>query len=423
MSRPSAVFRANPLAWLVGIAIAATVVAVALLAFGEDLTGGVTAGTGTHSDSAVGHRAAFEFLNDAGWPSSRNHDPRVPALRWTSALIVIEPEWDPGRPADAGVLPQLIAIAQRRGSVVLVVLPKWRASTAPIDRRYADHVSVIDTEAARSIAAAATGLEPKSLEFRTDEDHANYRAESAWGTAYQVSLFQARVLLKNPALTPLVTCDEGILVASLVRPDGLPVAILSDPDVINNQGLGKGDHAALLADLISHMPGVHELVFDEMIHGEIARGHSFAFAASASAFPVVLQLILLGAAVVWAFSGRFGTPTEPHRTRGGREVFIETTARLLEGSVGEGSSLSRYWRDALDAVMRARRIVPVGGAADLARLAAESSASGVADDPLSLAREIAAASEGEHFSENWITAAMKVHRWRREMMHGSRTTR
>jgi hypothetical protein len=127
--------------------------------------------------------------------------------------------------------------------------------------------------------------------------------------------------------------------------------LISDADLINNQGLGKADHAALLADLLSHIDGVHELVFDEMIHGEARRRNVLAFAARSPALPIALHLMLVAAVATWAFSGRFGSPPETHVTRGGREIFIETTARLLEGSVGEGSSLARYWRDAIDAVL------------------------------------------------------------------------
>jgi hypothetical protein len=52
LSRSPGVFRARPLAWLVGISVAATLAAVVLLAFGGDVAGGVTAGHGTRSDSA-----------------------------------------------------------------------------------------------------------------------------------------------------------------------------------------------------------------------------------------------------------------------------------------------------------------------------------------------------------------------------------
>jgi hypothetical protein len=423
MSRSPGVFRSRPLAWLVAISIGATLAAVVLLVFGAEFAGGVTAGHGTNSDSAVGHRAAFEFLKDGGWSASRNFDPRVPALRSTAALVLIEPDGNVEQSSDLGVLPHLIALAQQRKSAVVVVLPKWIASTSPLDRRYVDGVTPIGTGTARAIAAASTGVDPSTFEFRTLENRTDCRVDTAWGEKYEVSLFRTQFLVKNPALMPLITCLDNVLAASIVRPGAPPILVVADPDLINNQGLGKADHAALLADLLGHIEGVHELVFDEMIHGETRRGNALAFAGRSKALPVALQLILIGGAALWAFSGRFGNPPETRAARGGREVFIETTARLLEGSVGEGSSLARYWRDAIDAVSRARRIVPGRGPAGLARLAGESSASGATDDVETLAAEIAAAAEGNPRSNAWIAAAMKVHRWRREMTHGSRTTR
>jgi hypothetical protein len=175
--------------------------------------------------------------------------------------------------------------------------------------------------------------------------------------------------------------------------------------------------------LIAHVEGVRALVFDETVHGELRRGLVLASLLRFPALPVTLQLLVVGAAAAWAFSGRFGSPSVPqdHRLRG-REAFIDTTARLLEGSVAEGISLTRYWRDVVDAVSRARRI-PVGdGPSSLARLASESTARGATDDPRALAAEVAAAAKDKPRSETWIAVATKIDRWRREMMHGPRTT-
>jgi len=423
MSAVGTGFRSRPLAWLIGIAVAASLAAVFLLAFGGDLAERATAGPGTFSESAIGHRAAYEFLADSGIPCARNHDPGAPALTGDSALVVIEPDCNAEHPLDHGLLPHLVAMAGRRGSPLIVVLPKWLASRSPLDPRYVDGVTPVGDDVAPAVAAACTRVDASTFQLKMATGRATYRADTAWGSTYEVTLSRAQTLIPRPEFEPLISCADGVLAASVMRPGAPQVVLIADPDLIDNQGLGKADHAALLADLVAHLNGVHRLVFDETVHGDLRHGRILASLLSLPALPITLQFLTVALASVWAFSGRFGSPGARREAQAiGREVFVETTARMIEGSLAECSSLARYWRHVAEGVSQARHI-PLGDRTEnLARLASESSARRTTDDPRALAVEVIAASEGKSRPETWIAVATKIDRWRREMMHGPRTT-
>lgn len=423
MSPPAPVFRTRPIAVLVALALAASLAAVLLLAFVGPWTDRTTYGPSTYSVSAIGHRAVFEFFGDGGVPTARNHDVSLPALSGEAALVVAEPDWDPDHPSDHGLLPRLISAAARRGRPAIVVLPKWIGSEYPTDPRYVGGVSLAGAEPAAEVAAVATGLDRSALSVRLDANRATYKAETAWGVSYGVVLERAQTLVPNAAFESLVTNADGVLVAKVVRGNMPPIVLVTDPDLLNNQGLGRGEHAALLSDLIAHVDGVHALLFDETVHGDLRRGQLLATLLRFPALPITLQLLAVAAIAVWAFSGRFGTPrADVDSRRGGREVFIDTTARLLEGSVAEGISLARYWRHAVDSVSHAHRLPLDDEAARWTRLVALSSARGASDDPRTLAADATAASEGKGRPHEWIAVAVRIDRWRREMSHGPRPT-
>lgn len=415
--------RAGPIAWLVGLAFAASASAALLTAFGGGDRWSATAGSDSTSYSAIGYRGAVEFLNGSGIRAVRNDDPLIPALGPDAALLLVEPDVSPDAPKGGALLAHVLATAAARGRPTIVVLPKWIASPSPTHRHHVGGVTLRSDDEAALVAAAVSGLDAKTFAFETaDGKEAWYRAESSWGSVYGVRLPRTRVLRPNAALTPLVSSPHGSLVASVARAGAPPVYLVADADLFDNQGLGKEDHAALLADLVAQIDGVRTIVFDEVCHGRLHRGALVASLLRAPALPLTLQTLLVALLAAWAWSGPFGTPRDavPAST-GGREAFVGTTARLIVGAPNEGMSLERYWRYACDDVAEALHISAVSNRSRLDKLAAASAARGATGDPRALADEVTEAADGPPRPETWIAVAAKVHRWRREMLHGTRT--
>ena len=417
MSAP--LFRTGAIVALVGVAFAATGLAAFLFAYGDDVLEPTTAGANTYSFSAIGHRAAMEFFRESGVATVRNVDPRIGALDGDAALVIAEPLKGTGA---IELMKRLIAKADARGRPTIVVLPKWRHAPWPMDPRWAESVGIIGAKNAEEVAAAAAGVEGTPFAVEIDEGRpATYTASAGWSASYDIRLRQSQLLAPHEGLTPLLSCVDGLIVASYARDGKPPLLIVSDPDLLNNQGLAKGDNAAFLLDLLQHVEGARKLVFDETVHGFVKRGEIVGSLLRPPAVTLTAQILLLAAVIVWAFAGRFGTPRERGAVRTvGRDVFIATTARLMTGSVEEGSVVERYWRFTVDEVAAALHLPAGDDEGRLDRLRALSSARGASDDPGELAGLVADVSRGKPRPDRWIDVALRIHRWRRELLHGPR---
>jgi AAA lid domain len=191
--------------------------------------------------------------------------------------------------------------------------------------------------------------------------------EAAGGGRFRVDLAPAQLLAEAPQLEPIVRCPGGILVGQLGG-EGPPGVVVADPDLLNNQGLGRADHAALLYDLLATRLGAEGVVFDETIHGFVRRGGLLAELLSFPLLPAFTHLLLATALVVWAGAGRFGKPLPgASRPLAGKTVLIANTAALLTRGGHSAASLERYFRQTLQAVASRLHLPPRLPAAETRR--------------------------------------------------------
>ncbi len=106
--------------------------------------------------------------------------------------------------------------------------------------------------------------------------------------------------------------------------------MLTDPDIIENHGITKGDNLvfadAVFKGLLDGKTGT--VVFDETIHGFLRAAQAptkFLFE-----FPynlIAVQLVAGVALLLWAAMGRFGTPEIPERAlKTGKRDLISSAA-------------------------------------------------------------------------------------------------
>jgi len=134
------------------------------------------------------------------------------------------------------------------------------------------------------------------------------------------------------------------LLAEMATHSGGRLFVLSDPDLIANHGLARGDNAGRALGLLSRIPGAGQtVVVDETLHGfeqtpSLWR-ELFVFPLLSATLQGLLALLML----VWSGLGRFGAPMPTSSTHAsGRALLIENTAALL-GSAGHSAhSLARY---------------------------------------------------------------------------------
>ncbi len=162
-------------------------------------------------------------------------------------------------------------------------------------------------------------------------------------------------LIESTQLTPIVATQVGLLIGELVR-GGQRIWILSDPDILSNFGLGRGDNSVLALALVNTLrPSDGAVIIDETIHGF---HHDPNLWRAMFQFPFVVPTIHAVAAIIaliLAATGRFGAPIPAKRPlQAGKAALLDNTAGLLQYG-GHGPDILRRY---LDATLRdvARRL-------------------------------------------------------------------
>jgi len=322
------------------IAAAAALFALTLIfsASEEDIVKGDGAGPGVRSASAVGYAGLYDTLRGMDLPvAASTRDPlREAGSRGT--LVVAEPMraflYDGYDMDDAKRL--------------LLVLPKWEWTR---DRDRPSWVSSMRPAAISDAQAALAGITiDGSLVYREN-------APEKWTTnefSFQPRISGvAQMLHPSDGMRTLVGAGDGALVAE-ISDEGRTVWILTDPDVMANHGITKGDNAAFMANLLvslsktgnENYAGRTPIVFDETIHG--FKSESDSLLKMMMSFPFAIVTILTFASAVLfaaAGAGRFGVPEKPRRALDfGKVQLIDNSARLLDYGGHHSVTLGRYAR-------------------------------------------------------------------------------
>ena len=400
MSSP---FRSRTSAWLVGVGAASLLAAVLLTAFGEELGGITSPFADGFSRSAIGHRGLRETLRELGVPVVASRHRSAEKAGQDGLLLLIEP--GAGR-ADA--LRDMLAGVRR----AVLVLPKRTGMPNRLRPGWLESCHLLPPAAAEEVLSAA-GLRGRVVR-----------------PAGQVTSWRSKRPLPDPALDspqlvvaeglePLLSAPEGVL-AGERRTEELDLVVIADPDLLANHGLGRGENAALVVALLAPLlPAAGPVVMDETLHGfeevpsvwrELLRP------------PLVLttaQALLVGLAALWSGSARFGRPRpEPPPLAAGKRMLLDNTADLLRHGGHLSHALRAYWRHAFDSVASSLHAPPGLDPARLAWLARLSRARGAAD-PVDLA--VAGLPQSGPAERQALDLALRIHRWREEMIDGSRS--
>jgi hypothetical protein len=413
------VYSRKTLAWLIGLSVGSFVLAIVLTAFADDLGQPLSAGANTFSNSVIGHSAVIVFLERAGievrvrrMERLDNIDPNVPVLAAEprvalGAMDTTAPDFD-----------RLFDAVRAREAPLVVVLPKWEGLPSPRNPRWlsqAAPLSPLQVDAVQDHVAVRLGVELERQQLSRDEA---IDCVTAWDRSYSVALRRATLLRASDGLEPVVFCEDGWLVARHVDENDLETWVVSDPDLINNHGLGRGDNAMLMHDLIVHGMESDAIVVDETIHGFT---RNTGLLAEMFSFPLILAVVhgtLLLGLVLWSGTGRLGRPRDPEPPLGsGKRVLIDNTAKLL-GVVGQtAETLPRYFKQTVREVGR-HYFLPADIREDrlLARLGEIGKARKVGLDLSEARREVGRlARSGNKQTDKALALAIRLHYWRRGM--------
>jgi hypothetical protein len=356
-----------------------------------------------YSRSAVGHRAFVELLRRTGVPVVvSRHGSGTRAAHAT--LLVLEPHPDrTDSPDDFGEsLGEMLSRARR----TLVVLPKRRAVVSPVSNR---------VRAAPLLPAA----DPEKVASASDLDARVVRpgVVGGWrGSIPGAPTLPDPQLLEAEGWEPLLACDQGVLVGA--RGDAL---VLSDPDLLANHGLGRGENASIALALVDRArEGSLPVVVDETLHGHAAAPSVWSELLRFPLVLVVLQAVLALGVVLWAGVGRFGTPVPaPEALEPGKSLLVSNTAALLRLGRHSAHALDRYLETTLqDAARAVHAPAGLGREATLETLARVGEARGARDGPRALEDAVRAVRAERRPGPRALAVARRVHAWRERVTEG-----
>ena len=295
------------------------------------------------SRSAVGFAGLKELLSLSGIPSEIDRGPLVRGNSRPSLVILT-----PSEGTDAAEVTQY-----EYSAPTLIILPKWL--TAPILEKpqWVTKSGMLDDgQVARIVAGIAKGavLANKAGSARNVQTIVTPAAPTGLYPGALKHIEEIRWIGGTPAI--LQAFGYGPILG-MVRHGGQPVYILSEPDVMNNQGLADQDTAkSALAIITGLRQGSGPVRFDVTLNG-LGRDPGLLHAIFEPPLLGATACALLAALLIGLHAAsRFGAPLRPGRVFArGKTVLAVNTAELLRVMDREGAMAERYVQSAHDMVL------------------------------------------------------------------------
>ena len=404
-----ALFSPRTMVWVVLVGVFAFSAFVVLSAYAPDLRSGAGDG-GAHalSRSAVGYAGVVELLKGA--------DRRVVVSRGTppvtaegSGLLVLTPDPDTG-PNDIDGL--------RFNGVKLIVLPKWNATQSPVRPGWVEREGILP--AGLALHALGKGPWKAELQRRKGVSRPVLKAGEAAGFPTGEILSPGPIdslqTVSGAGWDPIVTDEQGRAVVAVARQG--QAAVLSDPDLLNTQGIADQNTARAGVEILDRLRGKGPVVFDVTLNG-FGRGRSLLKLAFQ---PPLLgaTLCLLAAALMMGLHAvaRFGPAERPPPVLAlGKRALADNSAALVRMARREPRMGSAYAALTRDIAARA-----VGAPRDLdeAQLDALLDRLGAAHGLEFRFSTLAAEAANARTNAELIGAAQRLYQWRGEMTRDHR---
>lgn len=379
---------------------------VALSAYAPDLRDDIDGGAHALSTSAIGFAGIVRLLRyehipaviDRGLPASE---------RARAALAVVTPSGFVD-PADVA---HLSPLAQR-----LIILPKWIVIADRDHRGWVGKVGVLDAKDV--VDTSLKSIAPKSEITRRKENGAVSLSVVGDRTGFDVPAHIAPVeslqVISGGNWIPIITDGKGGALLAQLR--GTRTYVLSDPDLMNTQGLRDLQTARAAEAILQGLrTGDGAVLFDVTLDG-FGRSPSLLRAAFAPPFlGATICAILVAALMAFHALARFGAPAQIQETLGaGKALLVENSAQLIRMLHREPHMALRYAQTTRDI---AGRILGVPRGSSSEEVAARlERISIVRDNPASL-KELFDDAARVETNAGLLDLATRLYTWRRELTH------
>ena len=401
-------FSVRTMLWVVLVGVFAFSGLVVLTAYAPDLRSGSDGGAHALSRSAVGYAGVVRLLKEMGRPVLITRGP-APATGGGAGVLVLTP----GPTTDLKEVQGVTFTGMK-----LVVLPKWVTAPHPVNPDWVVKFTTLPA------ALAAHALEAKDAKVQVQRRpgaarpvlHAARGSGFADGEALPLGRIDALQTFAGPGWEPLLVDDQGRAVLALSPQGGL--AVLSDPDLLNTQGIADLGTARAGVAVLDRLRDGGPVVFDVTLNG-YGRGRSLLKLAFA---PPLLgaTLCLVAAALMMGLHAaiRFGPAEPPPPVLAlGKRALADNSAALVRMARREPRMAPAYAALTREAAARAvgapRDLDPGQLDALLDRLGA---ANGTVDRFSALAADAGAATTNAEL----MSVAERLHHWRGEMTRDHR---
>ena len=410
---------------LIALAIACVVMLFAislfLRAYGDTAPSAVSArraaGPGTYSTSALGYAGFYRALARTGLPVARGLGRALAKVGSSGTLILAEPDLGYMSGEDAMQL-----LSARR---LLLVLPKWEGTPDADRREWVAEARLLPPLVPTQTLLLASSA-PSEIVRVSWPQHWGINELGVTPTG------EGEVqLIRSETLRPVVGDAEGMLVGETVDEER-KIWVLSDPDVMSNHNIVKGENAFFMLTLLGALRSWRNedasalVVFDETIHG--FRESERTPGALLLRFPFVVATLLACCTFslfVWAGAGRFGRAVPAKRELDfGKAGLIANAVRLLDYSGHHADVLKRYILMILRDAGEAMHLSPALGdselAAELDRIGCARGIEGLCSSAL---ETVAGAGDDERSVRILFRCARKLYDWKGALLNGSTVDR
>jgi hypothetical protein len=211
---------------------------------------------------------------------------------------------------------------QPYGPPLIVVLAKWEASEDPDHPGWVTDAVGLPVDVVETLLDSVVG----QGHLRRPEGTVDWTTNEL---GFRPTLAQPQLIVSGP-VRPVLASEDGILIGRIQY--GLrSIWILSDPDLIANHGLHRGDNAALaLAMVQSAMPPGGMVVFDLTRRYPAEPPDIASLLLRFPAVLVIAEIAIVCLLVAWATTASFGAPLGlPRPIATGSASLVDNTSALL----------------------------------------------------------------------------------------------